>query len=145
MTTIATDGKTMAADSRGCANSVIRSDREQKIRRLKDGRIVGFSGTAAAARTYLNWLEDGGEMPKVDDGFSALVLSMDGTVQVHCNDEMPDDADLPAVLGSGGLLALGAMLAGASPEQAVAIAAQRDPFTGGEIRVLSRTLLAEAA
>lgn len=137
MTTIATDGKTMAADGCGCANDLIRSINEQKLHRLSDGRIVGCSGTFMAAKTYIAWLEKGGELPKIEAGFHALVLSPDGTVQVHGNDEMPDDADVPAVLGSGGALALGAMLAGASPKRAVEIAAMRDPFTGGTITELS--------
>lgn len=145
MTTIATDGRTMAADSRGCANDVIRCDNEQKLRRLKDGRIVGFSGTSSAAREYIDWLDNGGDRPKIEDSFAALVLHQNGTAEVHCDNALPDEADLPAVLGSGGAIALGAMLAGATPEQAVAIAAQRDPFTGGKIKAMTHAVLAEVA
>lgn len=138
MTTIATDGKSMAGDSRGCANNVIRCDNEQKLYRLTDGRIIGFCGTAGAARDYIAWLEDaaGGDKPKIEDDFSALVLTPEGVVQVHCNCALPDNTDLPVTIGSGGAIALGAMLAGASPEEAVAISAQRDPFTGGKTTVL---------
>jgi ATP-dependent protease HslVU (ClpYQ) peptidase subunit len=44
--------------------------------------------------------------------------------------------NVPAAIGSGSLLALGAMEAGVSPEQAVGIAAKRDIGTGGKITVL---------
>jgi hypothetical protein len=135
MTTIATDGKSMAADSRGCCNDVIRCDTEIKIYRLVDGRIAGCSGTITAARDYVRWLNEGGEKPNVDkeNGFHALVLSLDGTAQIHGNDDLPDNVDIPAAIGSGSSLALGAMLAGAGPTDAVAIAMKRDPFTGGAI------------
>lgn len=139
MTTIATDGKSMAADSRGCANNIVRNDSEVKLHRISGGRITGCSGTIGAAKAYIAWLDknDGSAKPKVDDGFRALVLHPEGRIEVHCNDEMPDIAQAPAVLGSGGSLALGAMLAGASPAEAVEIAAMRDPFTGGTITELS--------
>lgn len=45
------------------------------------------------------------------------------------------DQEVPAVTGSGGAIALGAMLAGATPAQAVAIAIQRDTGSGGQITV----------
>lgn len=138
MTTIATDGKTIAADSRGTAAEIIRCNTEEKLVRLSDGRIVGYSGTSHAARAYVAWLEAGGERPQITGNFSALVLHPDGSAEVHYSDDMPDRVDLPAVLGSGGSIALGAMLAGATPAEAVAIAAQRDPFTGGEVKTMAR-------
>lgn len=137
MTTIATDGRTMAADSRGCANELIRNDAEKKLHRLKDGRVVGASGTITAARAYIRWLEEGGERPKIEGAFSAIVLNPNGSAQIHYNDDEPDDLAFPAAIGSGTALALGAMLAGASPAEAVAIAAKRDPFTGGTITEMS--------
>ncbi len=136
MTTIATDGKTMAGDSRGCAANKIRSDHELKVRRLKDGRIVGFSGTASSAKAYVEWL-DGGPVPHKEDNFALLVLERDGTARIIYDDITSDPVDLPAVLGSGGDLALGAMLAGASPKEAVKIAILRDPFSGGKVVVES--------
>ena len=125
----------MAADSRGCANDIIRNDAEVKLYRISGGRIAGCSGTKSAAAAYIAWLDraDGSEKPKVDDGFHVLILHPSGLIEVHSNDEMPDVAEAPAVIGSGGPLALGAMLAGASPAEAVEIAARRDPFTGGAI------------
>lgn len=40
-------------------------------------------------------------------------------------------------IGSGGPYAMGAMAMGATPEEAVAIAARFDPNTGGEVEVLN--------
>lgn len=126
----------MAADSRGCCNEIIRCDTEQKLYRLNDGRIVGCSGTITTARAYVKWLNEGGDMPVKEERFHALVLSPDGTAQIHGDDARPDNVDIPAAIGSGFQLALGAMLSGASAAEAVGIAMQRDPFTGGEIGVM---------
>ncbi len=136
MTTIACDGRSMAGDGRGCANDSIRTENEVKVLRLRDGRLAGYSGSASSGKTFIAWLNDGGEMPKLDKGFHVLTLAPNGTATVYYDDGTSDPADLPAVLGSGGNIALGAMLAGASAQKAVSMAAKRDPFTGGNITTL---------
>ncbi len=106
------------------------------MRRLKDGRIVGFSGTASSARDYIAWLE-GGEKPDKEDNFHLLVLNLDGTAAIIFDDRTSDPVDLPAVLGTGGDIALGAMMAGATPEEAVNLAILRDVYSGGKVTVES--------
>ncbi len=137
MTTIATDGRSMAGDGRGVGSGFIRGESEVKVCKLSDGRLLGYSGTTCAAKAYIEHLESGGERPKLADHFLALVLDTDGTAQIHYHDDMPDDVDIPAVLGTGGTLALGAMLAGATPRRAVQIACMRDPHSGGTISEVS--------
>jgi ATP-dependent protease HslVU (ClpYQ) peptidase subunit len=136
VTTIATDGKSMAGDGLCTGDGLIHGRSVGKVCRLPDGRIVGSAGTAYGQQAFAEWLINGGDKPRLADSFEGLVLHPDGrclTYNEHCQS---CDQELPAVTGSGGALALGAMLAGKNPAEAVAIAADRDPFTGGTITVL---------
>lgn len=136
MTTIATDGKSMAGDSLGCASNKRQCLTEVKVRRLDDGRIVGFSGTASTARAYIDWLNGGPPVENnKEDSFHLLILALDGTATILYPEGTSDPVDLPAALGSGGDIALGAMLAGKSPKEAVEIAILRDVWSGGKVTV----------
>ena len=135
MTTIATDGKSMAGDSLTTAGThAVRH--APKVHRLKDGRIVGACGLTAECLKIVRWLDDGGDKPDISDETEALVLGLDGTVcHIDHKFEMLE-YDVPAGIGSGSDLAIGAILAGASPEAAVGIACVRDRHSGGDITVL---------
>lgn len=107
-----------------------------KLRRLPDGRIFGTAGPVGDGIKFERWMAHGGEFPKVSDNFAALILNPDGTT-----DWIDEDGELvrimtPCALGSGEYYAIGAMEAGATPFQAVAIAAKRDTGTGGKITEL---------
>lgn len=136
MTTIATDGKSMAGDGRITEFDRVCLSNHQKVVRLKDGRIVGFSGNAYNWDEYAAWLNNGGDPPKVHETFGALVLSPDGTLCSY--DEFgrrfPEAA--PYAIGSGSALAIGAMDAGMTAERACEIACARDVWSGGKITVL---------
>lgn len=135
MTTIATDGRSMAGDGPCTGNGLVHGFDTQKVFKLEDGRIVGMCGTAYGMPVFVEWLNGGGEKPKLFEGFEALVLSPDGTCRTYNEECQSCSQQLPAITGSGGAVALGAMLAGASPERAVEIAAMRDQSTGGIITV----------
>lgn len=132
MTTIATDGKSMAGDGMSCSMDMVVATGRKKVRRLDDGRIVGCSGNVASIVRFLDWL-DGGEKPNIEEGFGALILNSDGSVNQFCEQLVPMTVDLPIAIGSGVHFAVGAMLAGASPRRAVEIASSRDPHSGGDI------------
>ena len=136
MTTIATDGKSMAGDSMVTGNGIVHSTSFLKVRRISGGRIVGASGSAYAFDRFIEWLETADmPNPKLPEHFEALVLLPDGSCRCFDEDCASYIQETPAITGSGGAIALGAMLAGATPAQAVAIAAQRDMGTGGTITV----------
>lgn len=135
MTTIATDGKSMAGDGRGVACGTIISAQGLKVGRLSDGSLFGMAGAKEDRVPVVEWLENGGKKPKVQR-LSALHLRADGSLWYFNELLNPSGADLPCAVGSGMDLAIGAMEAGASPEMAVEIAARRDPDTGGTITVL---------
>lgn len=133
MTTIATDGKTMAADGLVTSNGTAWGSGLAKIAKLKDGRIAGASGSAYNIGPFISWLENAGDWPKMEDNFEGLVLLPDGSVQSYDEHGRSLTEEVPVSSGSGREIALGAMLAGASPKKAVEIAAQRDIATGGKV------------
>jgi hypothetical protein len=142
MTCIATDGKTMATDSRSTIDDLIVTDTAEKIVRSKDGAVLGVSGDRGACTLVRAWWADGADMavlpalkpsPDGDSPFVGLILRPDGTVEGidHHFAFMPRTA--PTAIGSGGQVALGAMLAGRTPKEAVAIAAGQISSVGGRV------------
>lgn len=143
MTTIATDGKSMAGDGQRDHRGTVTNLNAEKIRRLPDGRLVGTSGDVAFGEMFVEWLENGGDRPeyKGDGGFTALILMPCGELMLAGQDCHPCTINAPYAIGSGMDLAIGAMAAGASPAEAVEIAAAFDPHTGGVIASFDRTIL----
>lgn len=61
MTTIATDGKSMAGDGVCSGNGIRHGLSVRKVHLLPDGRIVGIAGCSYAHAAFLPWLTAGGE------------------------------------------------------------------------------------
>lgn len=149
MTCVATDGKTMAADSRTTQGDLITCERTPKLFRAPDGSVVGCAGARPACQLVHEWFAAGGDLANVptlheiadDPGspFEALVLRPDGTVQRLDWDWCFTTDDVPAAIGSGAQVAIGAMLKGANPEQAVRLAARRVATVGGPVHTLRRS------
>lgn len=142
MTCIATDGKTMAADSRSTIDDLIATDTAEKLVRGKDGAVLGVSGDRGACTLVRQWFVEGASMdvlpalkpsPDGESPFVGLILRPDGTVEGidHHFAFMPRTT--PTAIGSGGQVALGAMLAGRTPKEAVAIAAGQITSVGGRV------------
>jgi hypothetical protein len=134
LTTIATDGKSMAGDTLTSNGHIFGFG--EKIFRAPDGRIFGACGETAQCIKFRRWMMEGGDCPGFKEKFEALILNLDGTAHWFDEDCEMIPLMLPASIGTGGELATGAMEAGATPEEAVRIAAKRDTGTGGETTVL---------
>lgn len=135
MTTIATDGRSMAADTHSTSEGLIVNRSAVKVTRAKDGSLVGVAGDCSAGALFRRWLDEGERQDSLPnfrgaEDFIAIVLRPDGRLDAFDKALVAVEYELPAAVGSGGQLALGAMLAGRSPAQAVEIAAQRDGPTG---------------
>ena len=133
MTTICTDGLSMAADSRGTTGDIVTSSKAKKLHRLPDGSIIGSAGVTKDCLRAIDAIADGKEY---DGDYTLLRLMPDGKVLKYecCTYGM--ESELPATIGTGREVALGAMLAGANPKRAVTIAASCDVYTGGDVSVL---------
>ena len=138
MTTIAWDGKTLAADRRvsGCGGILITC----KIIRAPDGRLIGVSGRASACEALRQWmLTKSGDppVPLRDEAWGDIIeIEPDGAVYfwgewgrfLVLNDEV--------AIGSGQQFARAAMACGKSAAEAVEIAALFDEQTGDGVDVL---------
>lgn len=142
MTTIAYDGKTIAADGLSVSGTERRSSAARKVISAH-GRIYAFTGLFALFPILVEWHAAGAdpsETPEVRDegGWTLIVIESVGPVKMYTRSvPYPEaiDADKFAV-GSGQDYALGALHAGLSAKDAVEIAAKIDTNTGGEIIVL---------
>lgn len=142
MTTIATDGKTVAADGQRTLGSERISMVEKKLR-MKAGRIYAITGTFAFFDDLIMWHIMGARVEDVpkgdgDNGWSLLVIEPGATGVHRYTSECPrlEIFPYPATFGSGADYAMGAMCAGADPREAVTIASRLDINTGGEIQVI---------
>lgn len=123
----------MAADGQVASQGTIVSNARQKLHRLPDGSLFGSSGRTIDGLAVARWLSHGGKPPKVEQEWTALQLMPSGQVMFWTDALFPVPIDAPAATGSGMDFALGAMLAGKSPRQAVAIACRLDEGSGGKI------------
>lgn len=147
MTTVAWDGKTLAADRR-----MASWQDTCKLFKLKDGRVLAGAGFMDELHEVAAWLDGGGDerdKPVTADGDNATdYLLLDGAklYWLTCPYLRPIEVrDDMAAIGSGFKYALGAMQAGKTAAEAVAIAARFDPNTGGGIDVYPPTHKARKA
>lgn len=153
MTTIATDGMTIAADSRLVVDDDIVTDTHTKLRVIKASRrIYGFAGVTALFGPFVDWFEAGHDIEKLPKNFDrewTLIvvqpaLEAEGRTAtkaeiIVASRAMPWPAPIaaPWAWGSGGYYAIGAMAHGATPAEAVRAAAKVNLATGGPVHVLS--------
>lgn len=129
----------MAADSRTTLGSWVQPARMQKMYRLPDGGMAAGTGEHVTAMETIDWLLAGEKGPHPTLGSEATVIRIlpDKTIRIY---EGTGHFDLDAsfaAFGSGMPPALAALHMGASPMEAVRIAALIDPYTGGDIWEMS--------
>lgn len=133
----------MAADGRSCQGDLITTDRATKLSRAPDGSIVGCAGDRVVCDLVHQWFRDGEKPERLPefrtsappDGtlFDCLILRPDGSVWFMESHFLPVSHMSPASIGTGAEIALGLMLAGWGPANAVEIVAERVVSVGGEI------------
>lgn len=138
MTTIASDGRTVAADGLATVGDEPVSFSLRKLARLSDGTIVGLGGSQRLFEPMIKWYVAGcGEdnLPKTtaSDEFGFYVFLPDKVLCFNHGSPYPSVYGYPFAGGSGEDYASGAMAFGATPTQAVEIAAKFNVKTGGEI------------
>ena len=132
MTTIATDGKTMAADGfLVSASDKIIARRSRKIHRVGES-IIGTCGDAFSKKEILKFFRNGKDKPTLPDDFTGLLVRSGRAYRFNHKLELKP-VDLPAAIGTRDEYAIGAMNRGATPREAIKIASKYDVFTGGRI------------
>lgn len=132
MTTIAWDGKTLAADSR-CTSSGLPY-RVNKCCRLSDGMLFAGAGTMSAYDAVRQWLENKGPRPEALKDFTGLLIDTDSSIWLM--DETANRYEIFAsffAIGSGRDFAIAAMALGKSALEAVELASRFDVWTGGPL------------
>lgn len=112
-----------------------------KMYRLADGRLYGGSGTADDVLAVLAWLNEGGDKPTVEH-FAALLIDTEGQCARLEGGLRPMPIREPFhSVGSGRDFAIAAMALGKTAADAVALAMQFDPWTGGDVQTLRLPLV----
>lgn len=136
MTTIVCNRQGMAADKRISGGPIFAST---KIFRV-NGSLIGIAGNIEQALRFVEWRRTPEQKPQFAEqsGFEALELTPDGML-IYWGAEMVgvEIEDAYYAIGSGSWLALGAMGMGATPKEAIKVAARWDVATGTEIQVMT--------
>jgi ATP-dependent protease HslVU (ClpYQ) peptidase subunit len=139
MTIIAYKDGVVASDSRSTSGSTVIYTDKSKSRNI-NGYIFWFAGEADAEDSLASWVFD--SKKEVEDIADVEALIWDGEELWWAIKEPKNppsigrlDKTFSFAMGSGRDLAWGAMDAGASAKEAAQIAAGRNVYCGGKIRV----------
>jgi hypothetical protein len=150
MTVICWDGASVAADSLECYGSCRAAKPVQKLRE-RGGYIFACTGTGAMFEPLIEWYLQGFKkdmIPPSGDSHkdTKLLVFKDGKAWVISPD-LPHHAELhaPDAWGIAADMAIGAMEAGASAQQAVEICIKREVYVGGPVQVIDLLQLQECA
>lgn len=148
MTTIAYDGKTLAADSLACCSFKV----QQPFNKIHDtgSHLVALAGNYSVSLEWVEWFKSGFEGEKdFKDGLQGafVVDKSTGFLTVYPQEgKYPSEqpSNYPNAIGSGEQFAMGAMLAGATAIEAIKIAQRLDKGTGdlGDVYVVCPELKA---
>lgn len=142
MTTIAWDGKTIASDAQG-GGAFIYNNGPKVFKH--EGRLFGLAGDREACEVARKWILKNSEFhkdadrPRPDLGtesFGGLMIDPDGQCFAFEKRLLPFAVSTPHAEGSGGMFAQAAMLAGADAAEAVRIACELDPYSGGSVATI---------
>jgi hypothetical protein len=137
MTTICTDGETIAADMLVTGDGMTHGT-FSKLARAKDGSIIGLAGTAFDLGSFVDWYNgDRADPWFAPEHTEILVMSPDGVIRNFNHVGRSFISTAPQAIGSGAAVAYGALAMGASPKQAVEVASKRDIYTGGGVESMS--------
>jgi len=141
MTTIAWDGKHLAADRQVTWHNQKLGETTKAVKRKKDGALCATSGSTPMGEAFKKWFLAGekGKPPlmKIDGEIVSAVIIYPGPTLVHHSDvgRCVVETDLFA-MGSGEDYALGAMAAGKTAAEAVVIASRFNVNTNSNVDVL---------
>ena len=141
MTIIAYRDGIIAADTAVFGNDDVYVGDIIKIEKHRNGSLVGASGGSTLCRIYKEWFhaaEIHDEFKDSEEGFTGLIIQTDSRIlKIHGPHKKFTTLDAPFIaIGAGKNLATGAMAAGASAKEAVAIAIKYHGFCAGDITTL---------
>lgn len=139
MTVIVVRDGVMAADTLVVGNGNVAAGHIKKIRKMSDGWILGCAGALGNIVKFFDYWELPDEEKNIDemnfDGLEVLIIDPKGEVsymESHSKYPMQITDDF-FTIGSGSEVAMGALEAGATAEEAVRIAMKRVISCGGDL------------
>lgn len=136
MTVIAVKNGIMAADTGIWQGGIVVGHR-RKIVRLNDRRLFAACGQRASTIACADWLNSGGLGDKPPDEnvneFAGVILAPDGVFIVDHLHRIFPSASLIVAEGAHHEFVMGAMLAGATAQEAVRMAIERGDSAAGEV------------
>ena len=138
MTTIAYDVKTLAADGQSTSNDIaIQMDRVKIRENIGQYKAVAHCGDIIHMDAFIEWIKAGesGEALSKGDGGLICIDHLGNCYTYRPSTSKTRQKEIaPISDGSGWIIALAAMKAGADAVKAVEIASTMDIYTGGKIR-----------
>ncbi len=142
MTTVAWDGKMLAADRQVTVNNSVVGNMS-KVHRREDGALIALCGVAGTAAEFGRWFLAGeeGEAPSLksatpDNSADILIIRPGKKLEWYDLDGWHYIETDRFAMGSGANLARMAMRCGKSAARAVELAAEFDIYTGPQVDVL---------
>lgn len=147
MTTIATDGLIIAADTMTTRPGGFREPGHYKKMHVVDaptgGRwIVAVAGDMSMIDPLKLWVVEGAgaaDIPFRDDrhaDWHLWVFKPEGLFEAMASAPRLCPCNTPNAIGSGARFAIGAFAMGATPRQAVEVAMRFDIYSGGDVEVM---------
>lgn len=137
MTTICTDGQTIAADTLITGHG-LKHGTFSKLARANDGSVIGIAGSPFDLYSFVEWYDgDRTNEWSAPEDTEILMLSPGGLIQCFNHLGRSFICTAPQAIGSGAPVAYGALATGASPKQAVEAASKYDVRTGGGVESMS--------
>lgn len=138
MSTVAWDGKSLAADRNGARGDLVLV--APKLYPLIGGGALATTGDYAAGRLMVEWYQAGADLTKyppcqATEGYASLIVAKPGGVCEYYSVNPHSIAVLDPFMawGSGCDFALGAMARGATAKEAVEVACRFDVWSGGGV------------
>ena len=146
MTTIAYRAGVMAADTRAYAGYNAPLGSKNKLLRMPDGTLVGVSSSKPGFSEFVTtWFVSGADLKDVahlkDVEFTLIAVRADGSA-IYAKDDFYLSGPVTAPfysIGSGNMIAIGAMHIGASAHEAVEAACHYDVWSSGPVMSIRHT------
>lgn len=136
MTVIAANHRVLVGDSQVTDDGIITL--ATKVEKIK-GDLVGCCGSLSDGVKFREWYKDKeNDSPSLDSDFAALVVTKEGDLLYYDNTLVPLPCNTKFyAIGSGQHIAMGAMMAGATPYDAARIACTSHNECCGPVHVLT--------
>jgi len=139
VTTIVFKNGTLAADTALTSGADAHAGEMSKIAKCEDF-MGGASGGILEVSKFLEWVVQGADfddLPKFEEKFNAFLIDKTHKVRVVGKEGISHPIKSPFyAIGSGEEAAKGALLMGATAEEAVQAAIHVDLYTGGSVEAL---------